>query len=112
MNQRDLIWVRLPFSSLKESKVRPAIIVSNDSYNSKSEDVVVCAITSNLEEKEYSILIDNSSLSSGRLRLSSKIRADKIIQIEKELIIRPFARLNDGAFDRFIEEIKKLIQRK
>ena len=65
------MWVELTFSSLEESKVRPAVIVSNNEYNNKSEDVVVCAITSSLEERKYSIVIDSSNLSKGKLPIKS-----------------------------------------
>ena len=111
MNQQDLIWIKLPFSNLEESKVRPAVVVSNNNYNKMSKDVVVCAVTSNLEEKKYSIIIDNKNLSSGKIPLKSKIRADKIMQIEKALVISSFAKINDKAYDSLTNEIKNLIKR-
>lgn len=112
MSQQDVIWVGLPFSSFKESKVRPAVIVSNDKYNKKSVDVVVCAITSNLEKMPYSLIIDNNNLSAGKMPMKSKIRADKIMQIERNLVINSFARLDNKTFDSLIEEINKLVKRK
>lgn len=111
MNQQELIWVRLPFSSLEETKVRPAIVVSNNDYNKKNKDVVVCAVTSNLDDNQYSIFIDNSNLSNGNLPLKSRARADKIIQVEKKLIIKSFAELDNKTFDELIKKIVKLIQR-
>ena len=111
MNQQDLVWVSLPFSSLKESKVRPAVVVSNNGYNKISQDIVVCAVTSRLEEKDYSILIGNRNLSGGNMPIESRIRADKIMQIEKSLIIKSFARLDNKTFDALVKEITRLIQR-
>jgi mRNA interferase MazF len=112
MKQQDLVWLSLPFSNLMERKVRPAIIVSNDGYNETNQDVVVCAVTSNLEEKNYSVPIDNGSLTQGRLPVKSKIRADKIMQVEKTLILSTFARVNSAAYDILMSEIKKLTARK
>lgn len=111
MKQQDLVWVRLPFSSLEESKVRPAVVVSNDYYNANSRDVIVCAVTSKLEEKLYSILIDNKNLSQGKLPLKSRIRADKIMQIEKKIIINSFAQLDNKTFDLLVKEVVNLVQR-
>ena len=111
MRQQDLIWVRLPFSDFEESKVRPAVVVSNDDYNRSNQDVVVCAVTSNTEPKPYSVLIRQESLASGKLPIKSKIRADKILQIEKSLITASFARINDAAFDSVIAELIKLVRR-
>lgn len=112
MKQQDIVWVKLPFSSLEESKVRPAVIVSNNEYNNATQDVIVCAVTSQLERKYYSVLIDSSNLSSGKLPLKSRIRADKIMQIENKLIVSAFARLNDKTFDLLSSEINKLVRRK
>jgi len=112
MKQQDLVWISIPYSSLEQSKVRPAVIVSNDSYNDKSQDIVVCAVTSKLDGMPYSILIDTSNLSIGKLPVKSRIRADKIMQIEKNLVIRQFAQLNKKTFDLLTSEIVKLIQRK
>lgn len=111
MNQQDIIWVRLPFSSMEESKVRPAVIVSNNEYNKKNQDIVVCAVTSKLDQKEYSIIIDNGNLSSGDIPIKSRIRADKILQIERKLVIKSFAKLDDKTFDALVLEIIKLLKR-
>ena len=111
MKQQDLVWVKLPFSNLEESKVRPAVIVSNNDYNNRSQEVVVCAITSNLEQKLYSIIIDNKNLSKGKLPIKSRIRADKIMQIEKNLIISAFAQIDNKTYDLLIIEINKIIER-
>lgn len=111
MRQQDLVWVRLPFSDFGESKVRPAVVVSNDDYNKSNSDVVVCAVTSNTEPKPYSVLIRQESLASGKLPMKSKIRADKILQVEKSLVTASFARISNAAFDSVIAELIKLVKR-
>ena len=111
MKQQDIVWVKLPFSSLQESKVRPAVIVSNDDYDKKYHDVVVCAVTSKLGDERYSIIIDNKNLSQGKLPTKSRIRADKIMQVEKNLILNTFARLDNSTYDKLINEINKLVRR-
>ena len=111
MNQQDLIWVKLPFSDLRQSKVRPALVVSNNGYNKSNPDIVVCAVTSKLKESKYSILIENNDLSSGTLPIKSMVRADKILQIEKDLVIRPFAKLENKMFDDVASKIADLVKR-
>ena|SRR3989338_62026 len=111
MNQQDLVWVNLPFSDLRQSKVRPALVVSNNNYNKSNPDVVVCAVTSKLKESEYSVLIDNKDLSSGSLPIKSRVRVDKILQIEKDLVIRPFAKLENKMFDNVVGKIADLVKR-
>jgi len=43
--QRDIVLVPFPFSDLSAHKVRPVLILSNDMYNQRSADVVVCGLT-------------------------------------------------------------------
>ena len=111
MRQKDLVWVRLPFSDFGESKIRPAVVVSNNSYNEQGRDVVVCAVTSKLEPRQYSIALSQENLSEGRLPLKSLICADKILQVEKSLIEATFATINNGTFDRLVNEAVKLLKR-
>jgi mRNA interferase MazF len=111
MNQQDLVWVKLPFSDLRQSKVRPALVVSNNGYNKSSLDVVVCAVTSKLKESKYGVPIDNKDLSRGILPIKSRVRADKILQIEKDLVIRPFAKLENKIFDKVVDKVEDLVKR-
>lgn len=111
MNQQELVWVRFPFSSLGESKIRPALIVSNNGYNHETKDVIACSVTSNLNIKTPSIVIDKEDLESGTLPLKSRIRADKIMHLEKSLLIKPFGKIKASTFDALVREIVKLLSR-
>ncbi|MBI3036840.1 type II toxin-antitoxin system PemK/MazF family toxin [Candidatus Woesearchaeota archaeon] len=111
MKQQDLVWVKLPFSNFGGSKTRPAVVLSNNSYNGQGKDVVVCAVTSKLEPRPYSITLNQENLSEGVLPLKSLIRTDKILQIEKSLIEAPFATINNETFDRLVNEAVKLLKR-
>jgi mRNA interferase MazF len=48
----DVVLVRFPFTSQIAAKQRPAVVVSNRSYNETRPDVVAMAITTNLEPNE------------------------------------------------------------
>lgn len=45
--QREIVLVPFPYSDLTNTKRRPVLIISNDDYNRKFHDVVICVITSN-----------------------------------------------------------------
>lgn len=70
-----------------------------------------CAVTSNLEAKKYSIPISQQNLMNGRLPIKSRIRADKILQIEKRLIVKPFAAIDSQTFATLISELTALVKR-
>lgn len=55
--QRDIVLVPFPFSDLSSAKVRPVLVLSNDSYNPHSADILVCGITTNLSPGPYSELV-------------------------------------------------------
>ena len=46
IEQRDLLLVPFPFSDQSGIKVRPVIVISNNSFNSDSEDILVVGVTS------------------------------------------------------------------
>lgn len=106
VSQKEIVLLPFPFSDLKSDKVRPAVVVSNDSFNSKSDDCVMVPLTSVLKTAPYSILIDQKNLSSGKLIKPSRIRADKIFSVEKDLAIMRIGSIDDQTF----EDIKKEIE--
>lgn len=112
MKQQEIVWVKIPFSDFSETKLRPALIVSNNDYNSEAGDIVICAITSNIQKADYSVQLSQKDLIEGNLPIESRIKADKIMQINKKLIMRTFAKINEKKFDETSAEIKKLLARK
>lgn len=104
-SQRDIVLIPIPFTDLSSAKKRPVVIVSNDVYNESFQDVVVVAITSNLEPVMYSIPIDNTCLEQGQLKVPSLIRSDKIYTLHKEIIVKKLGRISLSTF----EKIKKSI---
>ncbi|MFZ5990143.1 MAG: type II toxin-antitoxin system PemK/MazF family toxin [Bacillota bacterium] len=106
--QRDVVLTKFPFSNLTDFKVRPVLVLSKDSYNRKYADVIVCGITSNLEESEYGIEVSTESLEEGQLKLVSKIRVDAITNIEQDIIIKKIGRLKPTVFREILSRINTL----
>ena len=59
-NFGDVVLVRFPFTNQSVFKQRPAVVISNSSYNTARPDVVIMAVTSQL----------HSSLSVGDVLIS------------------------------------------
>jgi len=109
MNQKEIVWIRFPYSDFSERKTRPALILSNDKYNRKSNDLIICAITSNLKEAEYTVNLKQENLISGNLPIKSKVKADKIMQVNKKLVLKPFGKLENKKFKEVTAKIQQLI---
>ncbi len=106
--QRDIVLTKFPFSNLADFKVRPVLVLSKDSYNRKHADVIACAVTSNLEESEYSHTITTASLEEGHLKLTSKIRVDAIANIEHGIVLKKICRLKPTLFNEVLKTIDTL----
>jgi mRNA interferase MazF len=83
--QGSIILVDFSYSNQSQSKVRPALVVSNSRYNRISRDVIVMKITSR-KPKMMAVGLTNADLSTGSLDHSSFVQADGIYALEKDLI--------------------------
>lgn len=108
MNQRDVVLVPFPFSDQSGQKIRPALIISNDDYNKISNDVIICAITTNTKQSKYSIIIDQKDLDNGLLHEKSSIKVENILRLNKSLIIKVIATINTTTFSRVRSVISEL----
>jgi len=108
VSQRDVLLVPFPFSDQSGKKVRPVLILSKDSFNSKSEDIIVCAITSNLTKDFYSVQISNEDFEEGTLFETSQIKVENILKLDKKLIIKKIGKLNENSFEKTLEKVREL----
>lgn len=107
--QGDIILVPFPFSDLSGAKKRPVLVISNDQYNKDHDDLITCGITSNIFDREYSVLIDDDNLSEGKLPLTSLIKVDKIFTLNRSIIRRKIGRLNLQTFSNVKKILSSLI---
>ena len=71
--QKELVLLPYPFSSQGGSKVRPAIIVSNDNFNKRCEDCVMVPVTTVIKDEPFSLIITQDNLESGKLLKQSSM---------------------------------------
>ena len=103
IEQGEIILLSYPFSNLKERKIRPAIVISNNNFNKKGDDVILVPLTSVLKEEPYSFIIEQKDLFVGKLIKPSRIRMDKIFCVDKSLILKKIGKIKEEV----IKEIKK-----
>jgi len=110
--QRQIVLVPFPYSDLSSTKRRPVLVVSNDSYNSAFDDVLVCVITSNLRKDEYSVTLSNDDLEIGVLPESSVVKSHKLFTIHKDKILKTFGLVKAEYFQHVAEKINELIEQR
>lgn len=110
--QGEIVLIPIPFTDLSSQKRRPVIIVSNDAYNAKSDDIVVVAMTSNPSSVDYSFTITAAELEKGTLNRPSKIRVDKIYTLSQSIIVKTFGQVNTKTLERIRQTLKELTDKK
>ena len=108
--QGEILIIPVPFTDLTSQKKRPVLVLSNNDYNSMVEDVIVAAITSNIDNKPYVVPLTNKDLASGVLNVNSCIRADKIYTLSQNIIIKSFAEVKTNIIGAVKDKILKLME--
>lgn len=107
--QGDILLIPIPFSDLTSNKKRPVLVLSNDDYNSRTEDIMVAAITSNLAAKDYIVMLTSSDLDEGTLKVDSCIRVDKIYTLSQSIVISKFGAVKKHVIDAVKKKLYELM---
>ena len=95
----DIILVSFPFTNLRSSKKRPALVISPDEYNS-SEDLIIAFITSQIDRAykpgDYHI----QEWQQAKLPKPSMIRM-KLATIEKSIVVKKMGQLSENDIGQF-----------
>lgn len=88
MKRGDIVLINYPFTNLLSSKVRPALIISSDSFTKSGEDAIFMFISSQTVNPQPTDLFldqgDTEFLRTG-LKKASLIRTAKIATLSKNL---------------------------
>lgn len=90
-------------------KQRPVLIISNDNYNHTTDDILVVAITSQLKDLDYSVVIEQKDLDEGNLKVTSAVRADRVYTLSKSIIRKRFGKVNSKVLKNVRTKITDLI---
>jgi mRNA interferase MazF len=110
--QGDILLIPVPFTDLSSRKRRPVIVVSNDIYNRKTDDIVAVAMTSNPLTVDYSFTITSSDLERGELNRPGKERVDKIYTLSQSIVLKTFGRVDSNVLNRIRTMLQDLIANK
>jgi mRNA interferase MazF len=86
----DVVLLSFPFTDLSGTKVRPAILVSDDSFNRQGDDGVFVCITTQKYQTPFDLSVTKSSSSfrATGLKENSTVRVSKIMCLDKGLVRR------------------------
>lgn len=105
--QMEIVLIPFPYSDLTGFKKRPALILSNSKLNN-TEDRICCLITSH--ETKQGVLINNKSISDGKLPFKSWAKPYRIFTINKNIIIKKICRINKELHIKIIADINTYLK--
>jgi len=104
MKKGSVILIPFPFSDLKGSKIRPAVVSIKNEL-----DVTICFVTSELRwKKEYDVSVYPSE--SNGLKVPSLIRIGKIATIDSALVLGKLGELSNVEIAELNKGLKELLQ--
>lgn len=99
----EIILVKFPFSNLKISKLRPALVVKP----LEGENIILCQITTKKRDiSKYEVFLNRKSCN-GKIRFDSNIYLDMLFTLHKSLIVKKIGSIKDK---KVIEEISEKIK--
>lgn len=104
----EVVVVPFPYTDLRSSKVRPALVLSRAAFNDRSPDIILCAITSKLVNSEHSVLIDDEDMAEGKLVKPSRVKVANLATVEKAVIRAKVGRLKTATLARVMREFDSL----
>jgi mRNA interferase MazF len=102
--------VPFPFTDLTSVKTRPALVLSSAAFNRSGRDVVVCAMTSNVQDSGHSVLLADGDLSAGRLPKPTRVKCGKVATLAQELVRRRWGRLTPRAMRQVWNEVGTVLE--
>lgn len=90
----QVVLVRFPFTDLRSSKQRPALVVSSKAFVAAGEDVVVVAISGQRVERPGSFDCVVKDWEAAGLLMPSVVRAGKLVTLHGDFIRRTLGLLS------------------
>ena len=101
-----VVLVRLPFSDLSSSKLRPALVVTS----AGGTDWILCQITSNPYSDPGAVALTTESFAEGGLPRDSFVRPMKLFTANQSIVVRSVGRITAPAHRMVVEAIVKAFQ--
>jgi mRNA interferase MazF len=104
----DIVWVKFPFSDNSATKLRPALIISNDLVN-KTGDYLMIQVTSVIRSDQFSLDLTSIDYKEEPLLKHSQLRLHKIFILNHTLTAGKITSVEETFLSKAVQQIIKLI---
>jgi len=105
--QRDIVLIPFPNSDLTGSKLRPALIISNETL--LGNDKICCLITSNPLAEKDSILINKNDFEKGDLPFKSWVKCYRLFTINEKIIRKRLCLVKNSFYKKVTHSVNSYI---
>jgi mRNA interferase MazF len=102
----DIVLVSFPFTDLTAAKRRPALVVSPDSFNEATSDLVLAAITSQISDDTPLTIVESDCID-GTLPKTSALKPTKLFTIHSTLVLRKVCVLRREKLDAVLDDLRQ-----
>jgi len=102
----DVVVVPFPFSDLKQSKRRPALVLAS----LDGDDLILCQITSQQSRDRYAIPLQDADFASGNLRQLSYLRPNRLFTADQALILYRIGTVQTAKLEEVIDQLAEILR--
>ena len=100
LRKYDIVLVSFPFSNLKTSKIRPALVVKP----LEGDNLILCQITTKKRGiSKYEVVLNKKSCD-GNIKFDSNIYLDMVFTLHESLIIKKIGNVKDEKVVKEVDE--------
>lgn len=104
----DIVLIQFPFTDLTSQKVRPALVVSSNQYNNKSQDALFLLITTNTKNQffcDYLVDASHPEFPGTGLRYPSLFKCDRLVTLSQSIAQRRLG----VAGNKILESVERML---
>jgi PemK-like, MazF-like toxin of type II toxin-antitoxin system len=102
----DVVVTPFPFSNLKSSIRRPALVVAN----LRGRDLILCQITSKEHPDPYQIILNKKDFSEGKININSFVKPSILFTLRDSIILYKVGRINKNKIKEVENKICNIIK--
>ena len=107
----DVVLIAFPFTDLTTTKMRPALILSSDTFNQSHLDIILVAITSQVSKKvlPFDHLLSPEDQNYAGLPKPSLVKLGKVVTIDQRLVRKKLGHVPNPTLGYLTTEIHKIL---
>jgi mRNA interferase MazF len=105
-NCQITVVINFPFSDLSQSKRRPAIVLAT----LKGDDLILCQITSQARDDDYSVRLETPHFETGSLNRSSCIRPNWLFTADSGIVLYRVGHIRPPKLEETVAQLIRILK--